>query len=53
MKDKTVDIKEKRIGDTTYIVESVISNSATETIENKLKRLMLNDTNLTTLKTAS
>ena len=53
MENKTVDIKEKRISDTTYIVESVASNSATETIENKLKRLMLNDTNLTPLKTAS
>ena len=53
MENKIVDIKEKRIGDTTYIVESVASNSATETIETKLKRLMLNDTNLTPLKTAS
>ncbi len=53
MEGKTVAIRERIIGDTTYIVESVISDTATETIEDKLKRLMLNDTTLSTLKTAS
>ncbi len=53
MKNNPVKEKERFIDGTVYIVESTISKSATETVKNKLMRLMLNDTNLTQLKTAS
>jgi len=36
-------ITETHIGDTLYIVESVQSTVATETVRNKLKRLILNN----------
>ena len=35
---------EKTIGDTIYIVEYVVSNSAKETAYDKVKKLILNDT---------
>lgn len=38
-------VQQKRIGDTVYIVESVVSDTAKESVYNKLKRLILNDTN--------
>lgn len=34
---------EKTIGDTTYIVEYVISENARETVYEKVKRMILND----------
>jgi len=36
-------ITETHIGDTLYIVESVQSTEATETVRSKLKRLILNN----------
>ena len=44
MDDKTISVTEKVIGDTLYIVESAVSNTAKETAYDKLKRMMLNDT---------
>lgn len=44
---------QKQIGDTLYIVESVVSENAKETTYNKLKRLILNDTNKRQNKRAS
>ena len=41
-----VDITTVSIGDTTYIVEHVISANARETAYDKVKRLILNDTEL-------
>lgn len=38
-------VHQKRIGDTVYIVESVVSDTAKESVYNKLKRLILSDTN--------
>ena len=43
MDEKTISITEKVIGDTLYIVESVVSSAAKETAYDKLKRMMLND----------
>ena len=34
---------EKTIGDTTYIVEYVVSENARETVYEKVKRMILND----------
>lgn len=39
-------ITKKQIGDTLYIVDSVISDNAKETTYEKLKRLILNDTSM-------
>ncbi len=41
---KTVSVTEKVIGDTLYIVESAVSITAKETAYDKLKRMILNDT---------
>jgi hypothetical protein len=41
---KTVSVTEKVIGDTLYIIESAVSNTAKETAYDKLKRMILNDT---------
>lgn len=40
---KTISITEKMIGGTLYIVESVVTESATETAYDKVKRLILNN----------
>ena len=40
---KTVSVTEKVIGDTLYIIESAVSNTAKETAYDKLKRMILND----------
>lgn len=53
MKNNPVKEKERFIDGTVYIVESIIGKSAKETVENKLKRLMLNDTNSLPLKNVS
>lgn len=39
-------VTEKRIGDTLYIIESAVSLSAKETAYDKVKRLVLNDTEI-------
>lgn len=44
---------QKQIGDTLYIIESVVSENAKETVCNKLKRLILNETNNLQNKRAS
>jgi hypothetical protein len=44
MDEKTVNITEKVIGDTLYIIESALSSTAKETAYDKLKRMILNDT---------
>ena len=44
MEEKPVAVTEKKIGDTIYIVESVVSPFAKETAYDKVKRLILNDT---------
>jgi len=41
MDEKTVGVTEKVIGDTLYVIESVVSSSAKETAYEKLKRLIL------------
>ena len=46
-------VQQKRIGDTVYIVESVVSDTAKESVYNKLKRLILNDTNSVQIKKVS
>lgn len=51
MNEKIVSVTEKVIGDTLYIIESAVSSTAKETVYDKLKRMMLNDTaNLETKK---
>ena len=44
MDEKTISVTEKLIGDTLYIIESAVSNTAKETAYDKLKRMILNDT---------
>ncbi len=46
MDEKTLDISKKQIGDTIYIIESVVSTTAKETAYDKVKRLILNDTEI-------
>jgi len=46
MNEKNISITEKVIGDTLYIIESVISNAAKETAYDKLKRMILNGTEI-------
>ena len=53
MEEKTVYTAEKQIGDTIYIVESAFSSNAKETAYDKLKRLILNDTNSVQIKKVS
>lgn len=44
MDTQLVAILEKTIGDTTYIVEYAVSDCAKETAYDKVKKLILNDT---------
>ena len=44
MEKAPVVIVERTIGDTVYIVENVISDKARETAYDKVKKLILNDT---------
>ncbi len=53
MEEKTTYTTEKQIGGTIYIVESVFSDNAKETAYDKLKRLILNDTNSVQTKKVS
>ena len=53
MEEKTININEKVIGDTLYIIESAISSTAKETAYEKLKRMILNDTASLETKKAS
>ena len=53
MEEKTIHTAEKQIGDTIYIVESALSSNAKETAYDKLKRLILNDTNSVQIKKVS
>ena len=53
MEEKTVHTTEKQIGDTIYIVESAFSSNAKESAYDKLKRLILNDTNSVQIKKVS
>ena len=53
MEEKTIHTIEKQIGDTIYIVESAVSSTAKETAYDKLKRLILNDTNSVQIKKVS
>ena len=53
MEDKTIYTTEKQIGGTIYIVDSVFSDNAKETAYDKLKRLILNDTNSVQIKKVS
>lgn len=50
MEEKIIHTAEKQIGDTIYIVESAVSSNAKETAYDKLKRLILNDTNSVQIK---
>ena len=51
--NKPVGVMTVTHGDTTYIVEHVISASARETAYDKVKRLILNDTELSGNRKAS
>ena len=43
MDEKTICITEKVIGDTLYIIESAVSDTAKETAYDKLKRMILGE----------
>ena len=43
MDKQTISIAAKQHGDTIYIVEHTVSNSARETAHEKVKRLLLNE----------
>lgn len=53
MEEHIVSVKEKRIGNTIYIIESEISPSAKETAYDKLKRLILDSTERKTCKAST
>lgn len=53
MEEKTIYTTGKQIGGTIYIVESVFSDNAKETAYDKLKRLILSDTNSVQIKKVS
>ena len=44
MNQNTLFVTEMQIGDTLYIIEHSRSDTATETVESKLKRLILTNT---------
>ena len=46
MQDNTPVVITKIIGDTVYIIENAISENAKETAYEKVKRLILNDTDI-------
>ena len=43
MNIKPVSVTEKLVGDTLYIIESTVSETAKETAYDKLKRMILNE----------
>ena len=53
MDNKPVSVTEKVIGDTLYIIESAVSNTAKETAYDKLKRLILGEAESQKIKLAS
>ncbi|HBX88327.1 MAG TPA: hypothetical protein DEG09_06905 [Marinilabiliaceae bacterium] len=53
MDAKTTSVTKKVIGDTLYIIESAVSSTAKETVYDKLKRMILNDTTRFEIKKAS
>jgi len=53
MDETTVSVTEKVIGDTLYIIESAVSNTAIETAYEKLERLILGESEPAKLKLAS
>lgn len=46
MEERPISVIKKTIGDTVYIIENTISESAKETAYDKVKRLILNDTEI-------
>jgi len=53
MDEKTVCVTEKVIGDTLYVIESAVSSAAKETAYDKLKRLIMNESESRKIKLAS
>lgn len=53
MENKPVSVTEKVIGDTLYIIESTVSDTAKETAYDKLKRMILNEVESQKIKLAS
>ena len=53
MDEKTISVTEKVIGDTLYIIESAVSSTAKETAYDKLKRMIMNETESLKVKKAS
>ena len=53
MDEKTVCVTEKVIGDTLYVIESAVSSAAKETAYDKLKRLIMNESESQRIKLAS
>ena len=53
MNEKYISITEKVIADTLYIIESVFSDVAKETAYDKLKRMILNGTEISEHNTNS
>ncbi|MFB0919313.1 MAG: transposon-encoded TnpW family protein [Oscillospiraceae bacterium] len=53
MDENTASVTEKVIGDTLYIIESAVSRAAKETAYDKLKRLILNESESQKIKLAS
>jgi len=53
MEEKTESVTEKVIGDTLYIIESTVSDTAKETAYDKLKRMILNELERQKIKLAS
>ena len=53
MENKPVSVTEKVIGDTLYIIESVVSDTAKETAYDKLKRMILGEVESQKIKLAS
>jgi len=53
LENKHVSVTEKVIGDTLYIIESVVSDTAKETAYDKLKRMILGEVESQKIKLAS
>ena len=53
MEEKPVSVTEKVIGDTLYIIESAVSDTAKETAYDKLKRMILGELERQKIKLAS
>ena len=53
MEEKPVSVTEKVVGDTLYIIESAVSDTAKETAYDKLKRMILGELERQKIKLAS